>query len=83
MSSPTFRDPDGALVPGLDVHARFIHPFDRGLDRDVVLMSDGGEYEGFAGDLKSEKWMLDIEAKANGERKFFSENRLLLNETTE
>ena len=43
-----FRGSDGAAIPGLEVRARFIHPFDRGADREAVLASEGGAYEGAA-----------------------------------
>jgi nitrogen fixation protein FixH len=78
-----FRDRDGAIVPGLEAHARFLHPFDRGADREAVLVSDGGEYEGFAQALKPGKWTFEIEAKQTGARKFFSENKLVLSDNAE
>jgi nitrogen fixation protein FixH len=78
-----FRDRSGAIVPGLDVRARFVHPFDRGLDREAQLVSDGGEYEGFAPALKSGKWTVQLEAKYSSERKFFSENKLVLTDNSE
>lgn len=78
-----FRDRDGAVVAGLEVHARFVHPFDRGADRDAVLASDGGDYEGFAPRLKGGRWTLDVEARLAGERKFFSENKLVLTDNAE
>ena len=78
-----FRDKDGAMIPGLEVQARFVHPFDRGLDRTAALANDGGEYEGFAQGLKAGRWTLDLDAKLNGEPKFFSENKLVLNDNAE
>ena len=72
------RDRDGLAVPGLEVHAKFMHPIDRFSDRDAMLASDGAEYEGFAGNVHIGRWTLNIEAKLNGERKFFSENKLEL-----
>jgi len=78
-----FRDKDGAAILGLDVHARFLHPFDRGSDRLATLANDGGEYEGFAQGLKAGRWILDLDAKLNGEAKFFSENKLVLKDNTE
>ena len=78
-----FRDRDDALVPGLEVHARFIHPFDRASDREVLLVSDGGEYEGVAQALKSGKWTVQLEAMQAGKRKFFSENKLVLSDNAE
>lgn len=77
------RDIAGAAVPGLEVHAKFTHPFNRYLDRETVLASDGSEYEGFATDVKPGRWALEIEAKLNGERKFFSENKLELSDNPE
>jgi nitrogen fixation protein FixH len=78
-----FRDRDGVIVPGLEVVARFLHPFDRGQDREAALVSDGAGYEGFAPSLHAGKWTLDIEAKQAGEKKFFSENRLVLSDNAE
>ena len=37
-----FSDRDGAPISGLDVRARFVHPFDRDADREAILSSDGG-----------------------------------------
>ena len=78
-----FRDRDGAVVPGLEVRARFLHPFDRDFDRDAPLASDGGAYEGFASGLRPGRWNLSVEAKMNGERKFLSDNKLVLSETSD
>jgi nitrogen fixation protein FixH len=78
-----FRDREGGLVPGLDVTARFIHPFDRGADREAALVSDGGDYEGFAPSLRAGKWTIQLEAKVAGARKFFSENKLVLSDSSE
>ena len=76
-----FRDRDGAPIAGLDVVARFMHPFDRGADRQAILNSDGGAYEGVATPLHSGRWTLVIEAKQDGRPKFTSENRITLAET--
>jgi len=78
-----FRDSGNAMIPGLEVHARFVHPFDRGSDRDATLVNDGGEYEGFVQGLKAGRWTLDLDAKLNGEPKFFSENKLVLSDNAE
>jgi nitrogen fixation protein FixH len=78
-----FRDSRGATIPGLEVRARFVHPFDRGSDREATLVSDGGEYEGFAQGLKGGRWTLELAAKLNGEPKFFSENKLVLSDNAE
>lgn len=77
------RDRDGQIVPGLAVNAKFVHPIDRFSDRDAPLANDGGEYEGFAPNLHAGKWTLDLEARLNGDRKFFSENRLELKANAE
>ncbi len=76
-----FRDRDGAPIPGLDVRARFVHPFDKGADREAILTSDGGAYEGVAAPLHAGRWTLVIEAKQDGQRKFTSQNRVTLAET--
>ena len=76
-----FRDREGALIAGLDVVARFVHPFDRNADREAILNSDGGAYEGVAGPLHSGRWTLVIEAKQDGRPKFTSQNRITLAET--
>lgn len=76
-----FRDRDGAPIPGLDVRARFVHPFDKGADREAILTSDGGAYEGVAAPLHSGRWTLVIEAKQDGQRKFTSQNKVTLAET--
>ncbi len=78
-----FRDREGAIVPGLEVRARFTHPFDRNADREAPLVSDGGDYEGFASGLRAGRWTLSVEARQNGERKFMSDNKLVLSETSE
>jgi len=76
-----FRDRDGAPIPGLEVRARFVHPFDKGADREAILTSDGGAYEGVAAPLHSGRWTLVIEAKQDGQRKFTSQNKITLAET--
>jgi nitrogen fixation protein FixH len=76
-----FRDRAGAPIPGLEVRARFVHPFDRQADREAILASDGGAYEGVAGPLHSGRWTLVIEAKADGREKFTSRNKITLAET--
>ena len=76
-----FRDRDGAPIPGLDVRARFVHPFDKGADREAILTSDGGAYEGVAAPLHAGRWTLVIEARRDGERKFTSQNKITLAET--
>ena len=75
------RDRAGAPIPGLEVRARFVHPFDRQADREAILASDGGAYEGVAGPLHSGRWTLVIEAKADGREKFTSRNKITLAET--
>jgi len=78
-----FRDRDGAPIPGLEVRARFVHPFDRNSDREATLSSDGGggAYEGVAAPLHSGRWTLVIEATQDGQRKFTSQNKITLAET--
>jgi nitrogen fixation protein FixH len=76
-----FRDREGAPIAGLDVVARFVHPFDKNADREAILNSDGGAYEGVAAPLHSGRWTLVIEAKQDGRRKFTSQNRITLAET--
>jgi nitrogen fixation protein FixH len=78
-----FKDRSGAPIAGLEVTARFVHPFDRASDRQTTLTSDGGDgaYEGVAGSLHSGRWTLIIEAKQDGQRKFRSENKISLTET--
>lgn len=73
-----FRDRDGAMIPGLEVRARFVHPFDRDADREAVLASDGGAYEGVAPPLHEGKWTLVIEASQAGAPKFLSQNKITL-----
>lgn len=75
-----FRDRSGATIPGLEVRARFVHPFDKGSDRETTLVSDGGAYEGVAGPLHSGRWTLVIEAKQDGRQKFVSQNKITLGE---
>ena len=77
-----FRDRAGAPIAGLDVKARFVHPFDRSADRDVMLASDGQAYEGVAGPLHAGRWTLVIEARQDGQVKFTSDNKITLTETT-
>ncbi len=76
-----FRDRAGAPIPGLEVRARFVHPFDRQADREAILASDGGAYEGVAGPLHAGRWTLVIEAKQEGRSKFTSRNKITLAET--
>lgn len=73
-----FLDRSGAPIAGLDVRARFVHPFDKGADREVALTSDGGAYEGVAGPLHSGRWTLVIEARQDGRQKFVSQNKITL-----
>ena len=75
------RDRAGAPIPGLEVRARFVHPFDKGADREAILTSDGGAYEGVAAPLHSGRWTLVIEAKQDGQRMFSSQNKITLAET--
>jgi len=76
-----FKDRDGAPIAGLDVRARFVHPFDKGADREAILTSDGGAYEGVAAPLRAGRWTLVIEARQDGQRKFTSQNKITLAET--
>ncbi len=76
-----FRDRAGAPIMGLEVSARFVHPFDKGADREAILTSDGGAYEGVAAPLHAGRWTLVIEAKQDGQRKFTSRNKITLAET--
>jgi nitrogen fixation protein FixH len=73
-----FRDRQGAIIPDLQVRARFVHPFDRASDREAVLASAGGAYEGAAPLLHEGRWTLVIEASQGQTRKFASENKLTL-----
>lgn len=77
------RDRDGALASGLNVRARLVHPFDRASDREATLVTDGGDYEGVAPNVKGGRWGLEIEALQDGQRKFFSHNKLTLSDTAE
>ena len=73
-----FRDRDGAIVPDLIVRARFSHPFNRGLDREAILRSDGGAYEGAVPPLHEGQWNLTVEASQGGAVRFTSQNRIVL-----
>jgi len=73
-----FRDAGGTIIPGLEVRARFVHPFDSNADREVTLSSNGGAYEGVAPPLHEGRWTLVIEASQLGARKFLSENKITL-----
>jgi nitrogen fixation protein FixH len=77
-----FRDRNGSPVAGLEVRARFVHPFDRSADREAPLVSDGEAYEGVAGPLHAGRWTLVIEARQDGQVKFTSDNKITLAETT-
>jgi nitrogen fixation protein FixH len=77
-----FRDRSGAPIAGLDVKARFVHPFDRSADREALLASDGQAYEGVAGPMHAGRWTLVIEARQDGQVKFTSDNKITLAETT-
>jgi nitrogen fixation protein FixH len=77
-----FRDRDGAPIAGLDVKARFVHPFDRSADRVALLASDGQAYEGVASPLHAGRWTLVVEARQDGQVKFTSDNKITLAETT-
>jgi nitrogen fixation protein FixH len=76
-----FRDRAGAPIAGLDVRARFLHPFDRSADREALLASDGQAYEGVAGALHAGRWTLVIEARQDGKVKFTSDNKVTLADT--
>jgi len=78
-----FRDRQDATVDGLEVKARFLHPFDRAQDQEALLANDGGDYEGFAAGVHSGRWQLEIVASRNGQVKFRSENKLTLSEAQE
>ena len=73
-----FRDRNGALIAGLEVGARFVHPFDRSADRETLLASDGEAYEGVASPLHAGRWTLVIEARQDGQVKFTSHNKITL-----
>lgn len=73
-----FRDREGAMIPDLQVRARFVHPFDRAQDQTADLRSGGGAYEGVVPPLHEGKWNLIIEADQGGARKFVSENKIVL-----
>jgi len=75
-----FRDRAGLAIPGLEVHARFVHPFNRSADREATLVSDGEAYEGVAGPLNGGRWTLVIEARQGGQVKFTSDNKITLGE---
>jgi len=76
-----FRDRQGATVAGLEVRARFVHPFDKGADREAALISDGGAYEGVAGPLHAGRWMLILEALQDGHKKFVSQNKIVIGDS--
>lgn len=76
-----FRNRDGAPIPGLEVTARFVHPFDAALDRAATLASDGLDYEGVATPVRSGRWTLVIEASRGAERMFRSENKIVVADT--
>ena len=60
-----FSDRDGAPIAGLDVVARFVHPFDRSADREATSSTPtGAAYEGVAAPLHAGRWTLVIEAQA-------------------
>jgi nitrogen fixation protein FixH len=73
-----FRDRRGAVISGLDVRARFVHPFDSNADREAMLATDGGAYQAVTPPLHRGKWTLVIEASQGGARKFLSENKITL-----
>ena len=77
------RDRDGALASGLQVRARLIHPFDRAEDREASLVNYGGDYEGVATNVKGGRWAIEIEALRDGQRKFFSHNKIVVSDTAE
>ena len=77
-----FRDRNGAPIPGLEVTARFQHPFDEAQDRQTTLASDGLDYEGIASPVAPGRWTLVIEASRGAKRLFRSENKLAVADTT-
>ena len=76
-----FRNRDGGSIPGLEVTARFEHPFDPALDRVARLASDGLDYEGVATPVRPGRWLLVIEAKRGPEQVFRSENKIVVADT--
>jgi nitrogen fixation protein FixH len=76
-----FRNRDGGSIPGLEVTARFEHPFDPALDREAILASDGLDYEGVATPVRPGRWLLVIEAKRGPEQVFRSENKIVVADT--
>jgi nitrogen fixation protein FixH len=69
---------DGAPIDGLQVIARFEHPADRRMDREVPLSPHDGSYEGFAPALHAGGWTLVIEAGQDGARAYVSRSRITL-----
>lgn len=77
----SIRDRDGAPIAGLDVTARFEHPFDATRDAEAKLAPDGASYQGVAGPVPHGRWTLVIEASRGSERLFRSENKLAVADT--
>ena len=73
------RDAAGRSLRGLQATARLSHPNDRRADQDVSLNEDGaGHFRGAAKQLVGQ-WDVIIELSRDGERRFRSRNRVVLN----
>lgn len=73
------RDRSGAPLAGLEVLARIERPTDAKLDQRVKLFAEGaGRYVAEFPALAAGQWLLTIEARESGARRFLSQRKVLL-----
>jgi nitrogen fixation protein FixH len=72
------RDASGTPLSGLGATARFVHPTDRRLDRDLAVTQDApGHFSGATG-MAAGQWDVVIDLSRDGVRQFRSKNRVVL-----
>lgn len=73
------RDKAGAALAGLDVQVRLERPTDARMDRRLTLVAIGdGRYEAAVPDLARGQWLVTVEIREAGERRFLSQRRIEL-----
>ncbi|MCA0400723.1 MAG: FixH family protein [Proteobacteria bacterium] len=73
------RDKTGAPLGGLEVFARIERPTDAKLDQRIKLFVEGpGRYGAEFPPLATGQWLLTIEARQGGARRFLSQRKVLL-----
>jgi nitrogen fixation protein FixH len=71
------RDETGDVLMGVAASATFERPTDRGLDRNIALTEDSGQFRGKT-ELIAGQWDLVIEISRQGQQLFRSKHRIVL-----